>query len=415
MITRRSLFLLITLAVFLSACAAPPQTPADSAADTPAPQALAPTPTPAAAAAQPATPKQWDQPPPMSIDPTKIYLATFKTQKGVIQVELFAAKAPTTVNNFVFLANQGYYDGTTFHRVLANFMAQGGDPTGAGSGGPGYSFEDEFDPGLRFDEPGLLAMANAGPNTNGSQFFITFVPTSHLSGLHTIFGKVVNGMDVAVALTLRDPQTDPAYPGDTLLTVEVEEIPQSLLPPPTATPVPIVPELAEGRPLAALEITARENLYTGMPEMVIDPTRAYTAAIATTKGEIVLELYPQDAPESVNNFVVLARLGYWDGFPVVFVDPGEFILTGTPRGRPDSDIGYTVPSELKRSNAAGAVGYWYRDDLLASSGSQFYIMLKDHPDLDARYTVFGVVVEGLDVVAALTVRDTIKTITVSEE
>ena len=115
--------------------------------------------------------QQWDAPPELTIDPAKIYLATFKTAKGNIQVQLFADKAPITVNNFIFLARQGYYDNTTFHRVLTDFMAQGGDPTGTGSGGPGYTFEDEFSPDLLFNEPGLLAMANGGPNTNGSQFF----------------------------------------------------------------------------------------------------------------------------------------------------------------------------------------------------------------------------------------------------
>jgi cyclophilin family peptidyl-prolyl cis-trans isomerase len=169
------------------------------------------------------TPKQWSSPPEMSIDPTKKYFATFKTAKGDIRVELFADRAPKTVNNFVFLARQGFYDNTTFHRVLENFMAQGGDPTGTGRGGPGYQFEDEIVPGLTFDKPGLLAMANAGPGTNGSQFFITFSPTPWLNGKHTIFGQVVEGLDVALSLTLRDPLQRPNYPGDTLVTVEIEE------------------------------------------------------------------------------------------------------------------------------------------------------------------------------------------------
>ena len=174
------------------------------------------------ASSTPTVVKQWNVPPEMVIDPEMTYLATFQTEKGEIKVELFADRAPKTVNNFVFLAGEGYYDGTTFHRVLPNFMAQGGDPTGTGTGGPGYRFEDEFDPNLSFDEPGYLAMANAGPNTNGSQFFITFVPTPHLTGRHTIFGKVVEGMDIALALTLRDPQANPDYLGDLLVTIEIE-------------------------------------------------------------------------------------------------------------------------------------------------------------------------------------------------
>jgi len=158
----------------------------------------------------------------MSINPDKTYYATFQTAKGDIRVQLFAKQAPKTVNNLIFLARAGFYDNTTFHRVLKDFMAQGGDPTGTGSGGPGYRFEDEIDPSLQFDRAGLLAMANAGANTNGSQFFLTFVPTPWLNGHHTIFGQVVSGLDVLLSLGLRDPQTAKG-PGDLLKTVVIEE------------------------------------------------------------------------------------------------------------------------------------------------------------------------------------------------
>jgi cyclophilin family peptidyl-prolyl cis-trans isomerase len=149
--------------------------------------------------------KQYDASPPMVIDPTKRYLATISTDHGDILVELFADKAPITVNNFVFLARDGYYDGVTFHRVIKGFMAQGGDPTGSGSGGPGYRFGDEFHPALKHDQPGILSMANSGPGTNGSQFFITYRDTPHLDGKHTVFGRVVEGMDVLDAIPERDP------------------------------------------------------------------------------------------------------------------------------------------------------------------------------------------------------------------
>ena len=151
---------------------------------------------------------QWSNPPEMTIDSTKSYSATLQTENGDIILQLFANEAPFTVNNFVFLARQGYYDGVTFHRVIAGFMAQGGDPTGTGGGGPGYNFDDEVDNDLSFDRQGLLAMANAGPGTNGSQFFITYAPTPHLTGKHTIFGEVIQGMDVALAIPPRDPQRD---------------------------------------------------------------------------------------------------------------------------------------------------------------------------------------------------------------
>ena len=156
--------------------------------------------------------KQWSQQPKMEIDPKKTYSATLETDKGDIKLALFADKAPQTVNNFVFLARQGFYDGTIFHRVIANFMAQGGDPTGTGRGGPGYKFKDEFHPQLRHDKPGVLSMANAGPNTNGSQFFITHAPTPWLDGKHSVFGQVTEGMDVLMSIQPRDPQR-PEYPG----------------------------------------------------------------------------------------------------------------------------------------------------------------------------------------------------------
>jgi cyclophilin family peptidyl-prolyl cis-trans isomerase len=127
------------------------------------------------------------------------------TDKGTMVIELFADKAPKTVNNFVFLAREGFYEGVMFHRVISNFMVQGGDPTGRGSGGPGYKFEDEFHPSLRHNKQGILSMANAGPNTNGSQFFITHGPTPHLDNRHSVFGQVVEGLDVLMSIPPRDP------------------------------------------------------------------------------------------------------------------------------------------------------------------------------------------------------------------
>jgi peptidylprolyl isomerase/peptidyl-prolyl cis-trans isomerase B (cyclophilin B) len=159
----------------------------------------------------------------MDINLNKTYVATIETEKGDIVIELFAGKAPNTVNNFVFLARQGFYDDTTFHRVLKDFMAQAGDPTGTGSGGPGYRFRDEFHPTLKHDGPGILSMANAGPNTNGSQFFITYKDTSWLDGRHAVFGRVTEGMDVLESLTLRDPSQRPAFPGDKIKTIRIEE------------------------------------------------------------------------------------------------------------------------------------------------------------------------------------------------
>ena len=165
---------------------------------------------------------QWQSEPEMQLDPTKNYQATLHTSKGDIIIDLYAKNVPHTVNNFVFLARQGFYNGTIFHRVIPDFMAQGGDPTGTGRGGPGYKFRDEFDPKLRHNVPGVLSMANAGPNTNGSQFFITHVPTPWLDGKHAVFGQVVGGLDVLLAIPPRDPNLINS-PAVTLTSVDISE------------------------------------------------------------------------------------------------------------------------------------------------------------------------------------------------
>ena len=147
----------------------------------------------------------YDAPPPLTIDQDKEYIVNMETDKGTIRIQLFPKDAPKTVNNFVFLSREGYYDGLTFHRIIENFMAQGGDPIGTGTGGPGYQFEDEFSD--QSHVAGALSMANSGPNTNGSQFFIVYTPQTHLNGRHTVFGQVIEGMEVALALEIGDRMT----------------------------------------------------------------------------------------------------------------------------------------------------------------------------------------------------------------
>src|SRR6201989_1754691 len=157
--------------------------------------------------------KQYSAAPPMTIDTAKTYTPTLETSRGPIVVDLFAKDAPKTVNNFVFLAREKFYDGTFFHRVIADFMVQGGDPTAPGRGGPGYRFEDEFKNNPHKHQVGSLSMANAGPNTNGSQFFITHIATDWLNGKHAVFGKVRSGQDVV----------DKVQQGDTLNSVTISE------------------------------------------------------------------------------------------------------------------------------------------------------------------------------------------------
>ena len=157
--------------------------------------------------------QSWDTPPEMQLDNAKSYSCVLETSKGTIDLDLYTDHAPKTVNNFVFLARAGFYDGISFHRVIPNFMIQGGDPTGSGSGGPGYRFEDELTDNPLSHETGSLSMANAGPDTNGSQFFITHAPQTHLDGRHTVFGKVTSGQDIVDAIGQ----------GDTIQSVTISE------------------------------------------------------------------------------------------------------------------------------------------------------------------------------------------------
>jgi cyclophilin family peptidyl-prolyl cis-trans isomerase len=166
--------------------------------------------------------KAYAKMPEMVLDPKKEYSAKFKTDAGDFTVQLFAKQTPVTVNNFVFLVREGFYNDVVFHRVIKGFVAQGGDPTGTGMGGPGYRFQDEFDKSLRHDGPGVLSMANAGPGTNGSQFFITYAPLPHLDNKHTVFGKVIEGMDAVNAIKEHDPR-DSREPATKILTIEIIE------------------------------------------------------------------------------------------------------------------------------------------------------------------------------------------------
>jgi cyclophilin family peptidyl-prolyl cis-trans isomerase len=258
-------------------------------------------------------------------------------------------------------------------------------------------------------------MANYGANTNGSQFFITFKEQPDLNGRYTIFGQVVSGMDIVLSLTLRDPSANPTTPGDALYSVIIEESPINLLPPPTPTATLNPPKPTPSvRSLATLEVTARGNLFTGPPAMVIDPTHAYRAEMQTTKGKFLFDLFAADAPQSVNNFVVLAQMGYWDNFPINYVDPHSFILTGQPAGLQDSGIGYTIPHETGGSNEAGSLGYWTPAGGTESSAGQLYILLVTNRGLNGKLTAFGRLI-GTDLLVLankLTTADRIQSITI---
>jgi cyclophilin family peptidyl-prolyl cis-trans isomerase len=366
----------------------------------------------------------YDAPPEFVLDPDSYYYATIKTNRGDIKVQLFADRAPNAVNSFIFLAREGFYDNTTFHRVLDGFMAQGGDPTGTGGGGPGYMFDNESYPGLVFDQAGLLAMANSGPDTNGSQFFITFGPADWLDGGYTIFGKVIEGEDVLGRLTRRDPDAAPDFAGDTIYTVIVEELDTSILPtptpaPPTATPTPTptayAPTQAEGdRPLAELPSVARVNLFNQPPEMVITTTVQYTATFRTSKGDFVAQLFADRAPIAVNNFVVLANLGFYDQTPISLVQPNDSIIIGAPDNNPLNDAGYRLRAETGTivETDIGAITYipmqQADDGAILSSSSQLLIALVQPPAAaNQQFPFFAQVVDGVDVLPQLTTDDTI--------
>jgi cyclophilin family peptidyl-prolyl cis-trans isomerase len=364
--------------------------------------------------------------PEMAIDPSKYYFATLKTERGDIKIQLFADRSPMTVNNFVFLAREGFYDNTTFHRVLEDFMAQAGDPTGTGTGGPGYTFADEFWPGATFDRRGLLAMANAGPGTNGSQFFITFAPTPWLDGGHTIFGEVIEGDEVLAQITLRDPMANPDEPGDLIETIVIEEGDSSILPTPTPlppTPTPFPPTNLEGdRPLADLPGEEKVNYFNAEPAMVIDTTKSFTAIISTSQGDLVVSLLDDEAPVAVNNFVVLANLGFYDNTPINDVNPDLLVVIGAPDNDPGGDVGYVFKPEagLPGDPEAGAIAYRTLsqdiDGSIIASGSQLFLAIAPPPpDVNDVYSFFGKIVEGLEILPNLTTEDAILSITIVEE
>ncbi len=416
--------LMILAAMGLAACSTPtppPPTPTPPPPTaTPAEEAVA-TPTEAAglippedptAIEMPADPAERDRmfaaPPPMIINPDKFYVATIVLEKGgEMSFRLFPQEAPQTVNNFVYLAEAGFYDGTSFFRVIPGFVAQGGDPLDDGTGDPGYTFPDEFSPDLAHDRIGVLSMANTGPDTNGCQFFITFAPTPWLDDHHTVFGRLIDGLETLQAITPRDPETATGR-GDVIETIritEMDEPPLSRLPADEEIAVPEEPE-------------ARANLYPQPPAMTIDPTAHYTATLVTPKGEIVLTLRSDAAPQTVNNFVFLARAGFYDGLTFHRVEPDFVIQGGDPLGTGQGGPGYVIPPEIGLPHTPGALAMARLSDRgnprRMSSGSQFYITLTQTEFLDGAYTVFGYVAEGMDVVQAIEVGDPIEQVIIEE-
>ena len=428
-------------ALILAACGASappaPETEADGSGPAPAEQEALPLPhdlgEPVARIEidMPAEPRErngmFSAPPPRVLEATQVYYAVLRTARGDVTVQLFADRTPVTVNNFVYLALTGYFDGTTFHRVLADFMAQGGDPTGTGTGGPGYNFPDEFVANLNFDRSGLLAMANAGPGTNGSQFFITFAPTTHLNQRHTIFGEVIDGMDAVRALALRDPQRA-AAPGDALRAVDIYAHTESVLPAPAPTPTPTpaptpyAPHQAltetDARPLAALAPAQRIGYFNTPPERIIDLDRAHTAVVETSEGALTFALRTQAVPDGVNNFVVLARLGYFDDVRVLPAQDGRFSLFGILDGTRNGVVGYSLPAEPGYEGeeaGPGLLAYLrdWDDPTQVLGGALFVTHEAEEPSILAQLHVIGTLTAGHEVLARLRGRDDARILTVN--
>ena len=305
---------------------------------------------------------------------SKQYVAVIETIKGDLVLELFASDVPMTVNNFVTLAREGFYDGLTFHRVIPGFMAQGGCPVGDGTGGPGYRFDDEITDHKH--GTGALSMANAGPNTNGSQFFITYAPQPHLDGKHTVFGKLLQGMDVLESLVN----------GDVMIRVTIQECDR--LPPDPKT-------------------------YPAPPPMTIDQNKQYIATIETAKGVLVLELFAGDVPITVNSFVFLAREGFYAGLTFHRVIPGFMAQGGCPVGDGAGGPGYRFDDEITdHKHGTGALSMANAGP--NTNGSQFFITYAPQPHLDGKHTVFGKLLQGMDVLEKLENGDFIIRITIEE-
>ncbi len=416
-------WVLMVCALLLAACEAPTESSSPSPDNTPDAAVIAGLnlgqPVEAISITMPAEPEarngMFNTLPDMVIDSDRVYYAVLETGPGPIVVQLFADRVPQTVNNFVYLALTGYYDGTTFHRVIADFMAQGGDPTGTGTGGPGYQFADEFVTNLNFDRPGLLAMANSGPNTNGSQFFLTFVPTPHLDQRHTILGEVIDGMDVLQAIALRDPASASA-PGDLLHHVTIYVSDESHLPAPeptpipTPTPTPYAPHqmAATGneRPLADLAPGDRTDLFNTPPAMVIDVATTYTATFSTDQGDLVFELLPEIAPLGVNNFVVLSNLGFFDGLPFVQDGNDRVSFFGLLDDTVEGLVGYSLAAETGYQGTETGPGLlvyvpdW--DNPTQVLGGILYITRSAwDPEVLGRLHVIGVLTAGQEILSGL--------------
>jgi peptidyl-prolyl cis-trans isomerase B (cyclophilin B) len=448
-----TLLILLVFAMALAACspvpAAPTAAPTSAAVTaTPAPPATETVPTTVEAAAptadaRPIVPapvegerplasvepkdrnERFSGPAEKYVEDKTIYIATIVTDKGNIVAELYQ-DTPEGLNNFVTLALNGFYDGLPFHRVEPGFVIQGGDPAGDGSGGPGYTIPGEIN---HLHPRGALAWARTGDQVNperrssGSQFYITLDETQFLDGAYSVFGYVIEGMDVVdkIAVGNKIQRIDITKGTASQIPTPAPTNTPTVTPTPTNTPTPYAPTEQEGRPLATVTVAEREGYYNTVPAMTIDVNKKYQATIATDKGDFVIDLDPTLAPITTNNFVMLANLGFYDGMPVAHVEPGTFMVLGSPAGNPLSDVGYSLPLEAGEQPAeviTGTVSMYPMPNEAGeyvANGSQFLIAFTAIPDGTTPLNVFGNVVKGMDIAQKLAIGDIVKSITIAEK
>ena len=431
---------LITLAlVVVAACAAPP--PAGTTTDTdtpaaPATEVVADTPVPDAPVdsssaltttadlpdfgVKPVMPADGERPlaavdvtsrafifqeaPDMTIDPDKVYLATFETTKGNFTAELYSQEAPIAANNFVILSEMGYYDGMPIFPAGPPMALLTGDAAGDGNGSPGYDFAAEIGVPNPAGTVGYLRLpdqVNPERVSNGSQLYITLEAVPEIDAVYSAFGIILEGLDVAQSIEQGDIINQ-------VVISEAEERNAPTPPPPTPVPTPFAPtsDGSDDRPLAALDPAERNGMFNSPPEMQLEEGVDYTPRIVTDKGDIVVDLYEEQAPVTVNNFVALANQGFYDDTMFHRVLEGFMAQAGDPTGTGTGGPGYTFQDEIVPELLFDGAGILAMANAGPSTnGSQFFITYDAAEWLNGLHTIFGKVIEGEDVLAEINLRD----------
>lgn len=346
----------------------------------------------------------FQEPPEMAIDPDKVYHATFTTDKGDIVVELYSQEAPIAANNFVVLSEMGFYDGMPITPAGPPMALLTGDPSGDGNGGPGYEIPAEIGVPNPEGTLGYLRLPdqfNPERVSNGSQLYLTLEAVPQIDGVYSAFGLVVEGLDVAQSIV----------EGDLIQQVvisEVEERQAPTPPPPTPTPTPFAPapDASGARPLADLDPAERNGMFNSPPEMQLEEGVDYTARIVTDKGDIVVDLYEEQTPLTVNNFVTLANLGFYDNTNFHRVIEDFMAQAGDPSGTGAGGPGYQFEDEIVPELVFDSAGILAMANAgPGTNGSQFFLTFAPTDWLNGQHTIFGKILEGEDVLGEITLRD----------